>query len=358
MGGGFLQEIADGLRFATDSAVHAARTLAAACTAIDSRSQAARAATTTTLAVVLAVLIGCAIHLQEVWWAAISAYMSANPQSIARGLRRIVGTVVGALLAILLIDWLSYDPVACCLVLFVVTVVGSIGFNVSRWSYAWLFVCVTFGMVLLSSLSNPVSAFSLGIDRIIEVVVGTCAAMAVTKVFIEAAPTDAPVRGWSDLLGSGLPIVIHAIRSGVTVALLPVAWSTFDLPGASQMAITLVAVLATPVMTDLRATHRRVVERGLHRLLGCLVGGLLALAFLGLSFSFVLPWLIALAGVCGCSPTCSTELTTRLTLELRPASYLSPHLSRARGRRRAFFPESSGLSASRSDCWSSCWRFS
>ncbi len=90
---------------------------------------------------------------------------------------------------------------------------------------------------------------------------------------------------------------MHAIRSGVTVALLPVVWSAFDLPGASQMAITLVAVLATPVMTDLHATHRRVIERGLHRLLGCLLGGLLALALLGLSFSIVLSWMSALA--CG-----------------------------------------------------------
>jgi uncharacterized membrane protein YccC len=296
VGSGLLHEIADGLRFATDRAIYAVRTLAAACAAIDSQGEAVRAATMTTLAVVLAVLIGCAMHLQEVWWAAVSAYMSTNPQSITRGLRRIAGTIVGALLAILLIEWLANDFAACCLVLFVVTVVGSIGFNVSRWGYAWLFVCVTFGMVLLGSLPNPMSAFSFGIDRIIEVVTGTCAAMAVTKVLIEAAPTDAPVRGWSDLLGSGLPIVTHAIRSGIAVALLPVAWSTFDLPGASQMAITLVAVLATPVMTDLRATHRRVVERGLHRLLGCLAGGLSALALLGLSFSLVLPWLIALAG--------------------------------------------------------------
>src|SRR5262245_61508708 len=125
MGGGLLHEIADGLRFATDRTVSAARTLAADCAAIDSRSQASRAATMTTLAVVLAVLIGCAVHLEEVWWAAISAYVSTNPQSITRGLRRIVGTVVGALLAILLIEWLANDFVACCLVLFVVTVVGS-----------------------------------------------------------------------------------------------------------------------------------------------------------------------------------------------------------------------------------------
>jgi uncharacterized membrane protein YccC len=296
MRSGPLQEIAGSLKFVIDNAVHAARTLAAACTAIDSRNQAARAATTTTLAVVLAVLAGCAMHLQDVWWAAISAYMTTNPQSTTRGLQRVLGTIFGAVLAITLIDWLADDLVACCLVLFVVTLVGSIGFNVSRWGYAWLLVCVTFGMVLLSSLPNPVSAFTLGIDRIIEVVIGTGAAVAVAKVLIEEAPTEAPVRGWSDLLGSDLPIVMHAIRAGVTVALIPVVWSTFDLPGASQMAITLVAVLATPVMTDLNATHRRVVERGLHRLLGCLMGGLLALALLGFGFSFVLPWLVALAG--------------------------------------------------------------
>jgi uncharacterized membrane protein YccC len=293
---GFSQDIADSLRFATESVVHAGRVLAAACTAVDSRSDAARAASTTTVAVVLAVLIGCAMHLQEVWWAAISAYVSTNTQSIARGLRRILGTIVGALLAIMLIGWLSDDPVACCLALFIVTAVGIIGFNVSRWGYAWLFVCITFGMVLLASLSSPGSAFSVGIDRIIEVTIGTCTAMVVSRVLIDPAPTDAPVRGWSDLLGSGLPTVVHAIRSGVTVALLPIAWSMFDLPGASQMAITLVAVLATPVMTDLHATHRHIIERGLHRLLGCLVGGLLALALLGLSFSVVLAWLSALAG--------------------------------------------------------------
>jgi len=292
----FLNEFADTIRLAIDTSVHAVRTLAAAYTAIDSRNLALRAATTTTLAVVLAVLIACVMHLQEVWWAAISAYMSTNPQSIARGLRRIAGTIIGALLAIMLIGWLSDDLVACCLVLFAVTAIGSIGFNVSRRGYAWLLMCVTFGMVLLSSLSSPASAFAFGIDRVIEVVVGTCSALVVAKVLVEGRAPDTPVRGWSDLLGSGLPIVMHAIRSGVTVALLPVVWSTLDLPGESQMAITLVAVLATPVLTDLHATHRRVVERALHRLLGCAMGGLLALALLGLSFSVVVPWLIVLAG--------------------------------------------------------------
>jgi uncharacterized membrane protein YccC len=294
---GFSRANAGDLRFAIDSVRRAGNTLVALFTGIDRRSQEAREATTTTLAVVLAVLIGCAMHLQEVWWAAISAYVSTNPLSIARGLRRILGTFVGAMFAIVSISWLAYDPVACCLVLFIVTAVGIIGFNVSRHGYAWLFVCVTFGMVLLTSLSDPKSAFSIGVGRILEVVIGTCAAMAVATVLTDRSSSPGTsAHGWSDLLDGGLPITLHAIRAGVTVALMPIVWSTFDLPGASQMAVTLAAVLATPVMADLAETHRRTISHGLQRLLGCLVGGLLALALLGLSFGFVLPWLIALAG--------------------------------------------------------------
>src|SRR5215472_8087028 len=293
----FGREITDDLRFVAGSVAHSGRIFAAVCAGIERRSPAAQAATTTTLAIVLAVLIGCAMHLQEVWWAAISAYVSTNPLSVARGLRRILGTIGGALLVIVSIGWLAYDPVACCLVLFIVTTVGIIGFNVSPHGYAWLFVCVTFGMVLLTSLSDPENAFSIGVGRIIEVVIGTCAAMAIASVLTdERASPGTPAHGWSNLLESRLPITLHAIRAGVTVALMPIVWSTFDLPGASQMAVTLAAVLATPVRADLAETHRHTISHGLQRLIGCLVGGLLALALLGLSFGFMLPWLIALAG--------------------------------------------------------------
>src|SRR5215471_3819743 len=198
---GFWRAIADDLRFVVDSVRRVCSTLVALSAGIDRRSQAAREATTTTLAVVLAVLIGCAMHLQEVWWAAISAYVSTNPQSIARGLRRILGTLAGAMLAITSIGWLAYDPPACCLALFVVTIVGVIGFNVSRHGNAWLFMSITFGMVLLTSLPDPEEAFSVGVGRIIEVVIGTCIAIAVATLLTGDAPSPGtPARGWSDLL--------------------------------------------------------------------------------------------------------------------------------------------------------------
>src|SRR5271165_4052678 len=277
--------IADTVRFAAANLGHSGRTFATACAGIDRRSPAARAATTTTLAVVLAVLVACAMHLPEIWWAAISAYMMTNPKSLARGVRRILGTIAGAMLAIVSIGWLAYDPFACCLTLFVVTAVGIIGFNVSRHGYGWLFAGITFGMVLLTCLTDPQDAFSIGIGRIIEVMIGTGAAILVAFVFSDgAASPGAPPRGWSDLLDGGLPITLHAIRSGVTVGLIPIVWSTFALPGGTQMAITLVAVLATPVLTDADETHRRIIGRGLQRLLGCGLGGVAALALLGVGF--------------------------------------------------------------------------
>ena len=299
MSGALRREIAANLRFGTGSVVHACKTLMEVYARIEWRSSAGRAATSTTLAVVLAVLIACAMHLQEIWWAAISSYMCTRPQSIQLGLRRILGTIAGAVLVIISIGWLAYDPFACCLALFAVTVAGIIGFNVSPNSYGWLFVSITFSLVLLTCLLEPESAFFTGVHRIIEVVIGTCTGIAVAKV-LPAGPAAASAvpRGWSDLLGSGLPITLHAIRSGVTTALIPIVWSAFafELSSASQMAITATALQATPVTPDLRETHQQIVGRGLQRLLGCLVGGVLALAVLGLSFDFVLSWLIALAG--------------------------------------------------------------
>lgn len=297
------REIAGDLRSTLSSGVRAASTLVALCGRIDVRSHAAYSAAKTTLAVLLAVLVACAINLQDVWWAAISAYMMTNPPSLARAIRRIIGTAAGSVLAIVSIGWLAYDHVACCLCLFAVSVLGIIGFNVSRYAYAWLFVSITFCLVLLSALSDPTAAFSFGVGRIIEVMVGTGAALAVATVFPdEAAAPPAPAYGWDNLLGRGTPVLVHAIRSGIAVAIIPVVWSAFDLLSATTMAITVVAVLSTPVSANPGETHRVVLERCGQRLLGCLVGGLMALLLLGLNLDILPAWLLVLgAGVWLCA---------------------------------------------------------
>ncbi len=106
----------------------------------------ARFATATALSVALATVAAIALHADDVWWAAISGFMSSQttrPASIQRAILRITGTFAGACAALLVIPWIAGDHVACCLFIFATASVGALGGMVSRHPYAWLFFGVT-----------------------------------------------------------------------------------------------------------------------------------------------------------------------------------------------------------------------
>jgi uncharacterized membrane protein YccC len=191
--------------------------------------------------------------------------------------------------------------VTLTLVLFAVSSVGVLGLLVSPHGYAWLLSAITACMVLMALLSDPLSAVSVAANRTAEVIIGTAAAILVMLVLApdaEAAPA-APAPGWSDLSGAQWPAVQHALRAGTGVMLVPVVWNWLDLPGLSQTAVTVAAVMAVPALSqDAQKNEQTVTERALHRLLGCLCGGLAGLACLALSVDNLLPWLAMLtAGI-------------------------------------------------------------
>jgi uncharacterized membrane protein YccC len=258
----------------------------------------------TATAVTLAVIVTLTLRLEDAWWAGISAFVSTRataPASIERGVLRILGTIGGAAISLLLSPWLAGDMVSLTLVLFVVSTVGVLGLLVSPHGYAWLLSAITACMVLLALLSDPLSAVSVAANRTAEVIVGTIAAIAVVLVLApdaDAAPA-APAPGWSDLLGAQWPAVQHALRAGVGVMLVPLVWNWLELPSLSQTAVTIAAVMAVPALSqDPQKNRQTVTERALHRLLGCLCGGLAGLACLALSVDSLLPWLAMLtAGI-------------------------------------------------------------
>jgi uncharacterized membrane protein YccC len=202
----------------------------------------------------------------------------------------------------LLSPWLVNDDVALSLVLLVVSARGVVGFLVSRHDYAWLLGAVTAVMVLLAALSDPVSALSVACDRTAAVAIGTVAAVLVALVLApntEAAPAPAVAPGWSDLLGAQCPAVQHALRAGISVMLVPLVWNWAELPGLSQTAVTVAAVMVLPALSNDAATdQQKVAERVMHRILGCLLGGIAGLVCMELSAENFLPWLLMLtAGV-------------------------------------------------------------
>jgi uncharacterized membrane protein YccC len=257
------------------------------------------------LAVALATTVALAVRVDAPWWAAISAFVSVQasaPASLRRGALRIIGTAIGALIGFLLSPWLIEDQVALSLVLLVVGTLGVLGLQVSSHGYAWLLGAVTIVMVLLAALSDPQSAVEIACNRTAEVTIGTMAAILVATVLADSqdsAPGRNPAPGWSNLLGAQWPSVEHALRAGVGVMLVPLLWSWLQLPNLSQTAVTVAAVMAVPALSGDEVTDReKIAERAIHRLLGCLLGGIAGLVCLALSIETFLPWLsMLMAGI-------------------------------------------------------------
>jgi uncharacterized membrane protein YccC len=270
---------------------------------IEWRGAQARQATITSIVVAISTCVALAMHVPDVWWAAISGLMSTQatrPASVRKGVLRMVGTVAGATLGLVSASWLAYDHFACCLALFAMGLIGILGVIVSPHGYAWLFSAITFAFVLLDSLQDPSQALIVAVYRTLEVGIGTAVAMLVTIAVAadepEGAATSAEPPGWSDLLGARWPAVLHAVRSGVAVAAIPVVWSWLYVPGVTSMAMTLASVLSVPVLSDHPLDDAgKLVEKAMHRVLGCVLGGSLAVLLLATPLTALfLPWLAVL----------------------------------------------------------------
>ena len=263
----------------------------------------ARRCAMTALAVALATTAALVLQVDEAWWAAISAFVCSQataPASIQRGILRIVGTIVGATLALLVSPLLQDDSVALSLALFAVSTVGVLGLQVSPFGYAWLLGAITADMVLMALLSDPASAIAIGANRTAQVVIGTLSAMVVAQLIgprEDTAPAPARPPGWSDLTGAQWPATQHALRAGLTVMAVPFVWGWLHLPGLSQSAITVAAVMAVPALPPAAAdADMKIIERATHRILGCFLGGIVGLICLSLSVDRFVPWMLMLTG--------------------------------------------------------------
>jgi uncharacterized membrane protein YccC len=271
--------------------------------------------TRTALSVVLAVTLAQWASLEDVWWAGISGFMASQatrPASIQRSIVRIGATAAGATIGYFAMGLIAYDHVALCLFLFVSGTIGVLGMSVSDHGYAWLLSGLTANMVIMMAMNDPSQTYAIAVGRLEEVTVGCAAAAAMALTLSPPAgdaPAASPAPGWTDLLGARWPAVEHGLRSGVTIMLLPVIWNLFDLPSLSQMAITVVAVMAVPVaLDDPRAAGRTVIGRAELRLLGCLCGGVVGVACLALPVDNYPLWLTVLfAGVWICARVGSSE---------------------------------------------------
>ena len=259
----------------------------------------ARLAVSAAVAVGSATLAALLLRLDDPWWAAISAFTCTQaswPQSGAKGLLRIAGTVAGAAAGFVFAPWFVYDVPATLLLLFTAGTLAIAGFLLSRHGYAWLLGGVTAVMVTLGSLDRPELALTVAVYRTAEIVLGVVAALLVAQALAEpgdGGKVDAP--GWSSLFDRNWHVLGHAVRSGLVVAAVPVVWRVLEIPNLSQMAISVTAVMAVPQLSgDPAQDEAALLQRGVQRIAGCGLGGGAGLLLLSLPMDGLVPWLLAL----------------------------------------------------------------
>src|SRR5260370_25986686 len=121
------------------------------------------------LSVSLAVLAALLLHSDEPWWAAISAWMvtrSSLAVALSPGAMRLIGSALGAAIAVIVIGLFGYDPPPFCLCLFALAFAGLIGFATSRHGYAWLIGAITGDLVMLMALDQPQTTLSIAVNRV------------------------------------------------------------------------------------------------------------------------------------------------------------------------------------------------
>jgi uncharacterized membrane protein YccC len=275
------------------------------------------------LSVTLAVLAALAVHSDNPWWAGISAFQVTRASlaiALSRGVMRVAGSVVGAIIAVVVLGAFVYQPLPFCLCLFVVAFIGYFGFAVSRFSYGWLIGAVTANLIMLIGFTQPQGVFTIAVDRVADVVTGTAASLLVCGVM--PAPRDAgaapaagrlsppPLALWRRRWGSEFqhwldgkwPLMMHAFRIALTVMLLPALANWLAPVSPVTIGLTAVMVMSVPVAVILEADTGVIVQRSAHRVIGCLLGALFGLACLAVVDSdFVLWTLLLLTGVWLCS---------------------------------------------------------
>lgn len=276
------------------------------------------------VSVALAVLFAHVLGLAHTWWAAISGFAVMRDSwsgCLERGGHRVLGTLAGAAAGVFAAPLTGDRPWLFVPLLGVVGGYTVFRANGSKASYAWVLGGVTALMVIYEAhtLHSAGAIFGFALSRVVEVVVGTLAAVLVSGtteamlrrerarrtegVAAAESADDAPEREPEPFPTPAAPPA-RAIRlrlgidAGLAVSIVAVLVYVLHLPGFAQAMVSAIALLILPADALATRSTPAVLERMAQRLLGCLLAGVLGVGLIPLMNGAVLPCMLALsAGV-------------------------------------------------------------
>ncbi len=234
--------------------------------------------------VLLAVVLAHWAGARMVSWAALSALIllkSDTAETLRRGVMRMVGTLIGAGLALVLVPLAAQSVLIACLSAGVIGGVGLYGMLTGRRAYAWFLFGLTFEIILLDKLSHPaLDTIEFARTRLVEVGAGTvaCTIVSLIAAFLQGNEWLKNRKPRPDRMRWNPTAARHAAQTGIALALLPAIYAFTKMPELTQAAITIMAVMIVPVagigQSGLIPVSRRLYQRAI----GCIAGGAVSAA--------------------------------------------------------------------------------
>jgi uncharacterized membrane protein YccC len=241
------------------------------------------------LASVLSMIAAMALHLDNPYWAAITAVSIVLPDvsnSFLRSIDRCLGTLVGAAVGYFGARFVG-EPLMFQLICASAVAFGIYGAERSAHGYAVLLGAVTVVLVMFGALQAPYDGFRLAIYRSMEIMVGVGVSYCV-QVALAPGSRPAPESAKPGIFAGPVDedLLAIAVTGGLAVACIPLIWQALDLPGLGQTPITAFVILI--------AMRRGPAWVAVNRVAGCVLGGgygLLCMRLVGDSFALWIPLL-------------------------------------------------------------------
>jgi len=236
--------------------------------------------------VLLAILFAHLIGASNISWAAFSGYMVMRghvAESVLRGTLRIIGTIAGAALGLAITRFVVGNLILTSFALALIGGATLYAALTAKRAYAWLFVGLTFVMILLDKATHPeIALIAFARTRLLEVVAGTFACLVISSLSAISLRRVWPAQRSAASAGVGWHphAARHAGQAGVALLILPALGQGLHLPALAQSAVAIMAVMIVPVSSIGASGFVPVSLRLLNRVAGCFAGGLLAALFL------------------------------------------------------------------------------
>ncbi|WP_192578592.1 FUSC family protein [Francisella sp. LA112445] len=217
-----------------------------------------------TLTCIFSLFICLFLHVKYPYWGAVTVFAILSPNLnmiLYKAPRRVLGTIIGSVVAILIVLIFSSYPL---LTLIVLILLGAIGFYVSKViaeNYFTLFITVHILFIGVGILFDPNIGFSIAEYRLIS----NCIAIVCTCVVFSFVYKLARGAEFTPTKSSKEDAFLYSAILTVSIVIAIIVWETLKIPGGSlNMVICLITIAGI--------NNSGSLLKGKQRFYGCILG--------------------------------------------------------------------------------------